>query len=70
MKLKRTNHRKMYVLGIESTAHTFGVGIIRASPKRCTICANIRRQYHTEKGGIIPVKLAEHHLDVLEDSLN
>ncbi|MEJ2267844.1 MAG: KEOPS complex N(6)-L-threonylcarbamoyladenine synthase Kae1 [Nanoarchaeota archaeon] len=45
------------ILGIESTAHTFGVGII----KNRKVIANVRSGYTTEKGGIIPTESAKHH---------
>jgi len=45
------------ILGIESTAHTFGVGIVQDS----RILANIKDSYTTEKGGIIPLESAKHH---------
>ncbi len=45
------------VLGIESTAHTFGVGIVKDGK----IIANERDMYTTESGGIIPVDSANHH---------
>jgi N6-L-threonylcarbamoyladenine synthase len=45
------------ILGIESTAHTFGVGIV----KNGKILSNVRRSYTTEKGGIIPIEAAKHH---------
>ncbi len=45
------------ILGIESTAHTFGVGIV----KNGEIISNVRKSYTTEKGGIIPVEAAKHH---------
>jgi len=45
------------VIGIESTAHTFGVGIVKGGE----ILANEREMYTTEEGGIIPVDSAEHH---------
>ena len=45
------------VLGIESTAHTFGVGIVKDG----RILANARRSYTTESGGIIPIDAARHH---------
>lgn len=45
------------ILGIESTAHTFGVGIV----KNEKILANVKKAYTTEKGGIIPVSAAKHH---------
>ncbi|MEK6913580.1 MAG: bifunctional N(6)-L-threonylcarbamoyladenine synthase/serine/threonine protein kinase [Nanoarchaeota archaeon] len=45
------------VLGIESTAHTFGVGIV----KNGKILSNVRDMYHVESGGIIPNEAAKHH---------
>lgn len=45
------------ILGIESTAHTFGVGIVRDGK----ILANIKDFYTTEKGGIIPLESGKHH---------
>lgn len=45
------------VLGIESTAHTFGIGIVRNKK----ILANVKKTYTTEKGGIIPIESAKHH---------
>ena len=50
------------ILGIECTAHTFGVGIV----KNGKILANIRDMFETEKGGIIPVEAAKHHRNVAE----
>jgi N6-L-threonylcarbamoyladenine synthase len=48
------------ILGIESTAHTFGIGIVRDGK----ILANVRDMYTTEKGGIIPTDAAKHHAKV------
>ena len=45
------------ILGIESTAHTFGIGIV----KNGKIIANIKDMYTTDKGGIIPIESAKHH---------
>jgi len=45
------------ILGIESTAHTFGVGIV----KNEKIFSNVKKTYTTEKGGIIPLEAAKHH---------
>jgi N6-L-threonylcarbamoyladenine synthase len=60
----------MIVLGIESTAHTFGVGIVNDKKE---ILANVRKLFTTKKGGLIPVKVAEHHIDncdlILNDAL-
>ncbi len=50
------------IIGIESTAHTFGVGIVNKS----RILANVRDMYKPSKGGIIPVDSAEHHRYVSE----
>jgi len=52
----------MITLGIESTAHTFGVGIIKDKK----ILANVKEVYTTEREGIIPAKVAEHHLAVCD----
>jgi len=48
----------MICLGIESTAHTFGVGIVDSSGK---ILANVKNVFTTEKGGMIPKEVADHH---------
>ena len=49
----------MIVLGIESTAHTFGIGIIKDKQ----VLANVNDSYTTESGGMIPVQSAEHHVE-------
>ena len=56
----------MIVLGIESTAHTFGVSIL----KNKEILSNERDLYVTLKGGMIPSKVADHHVDVCDKVLN
>jgi len=50
------------ILGIESTAHTFGIGIVSNGK----ILSNVREMYTTEKGGIIPMESAKHHSKVAE----
>ncbi len=50
------------IIGVECTAHTFGVGIV----DKGKILANIRDMYKTESGGIIPTASAEHHKEVCE----
>lgn len=45
------------IVGIECTAHTFGVGVVHKGK----ILANIRDMYTTQEGGIVPMKAAEHH---------
>jgi len=47
------------VLGIETTAHTFGVGIADSNGN---IFANTRSVYIPQKGGIHPREAAEHHV--------
>jgi len=60
----------MLSLGIESTAHTFGCGIIDSKGK---IYANVTDAYKTEKGGIHPSEAKLHHENakdkVVEDAL-
>jgi N6-L-threonylcarbamoyladenine synthase len=50
------------ILGIESTAHTFGIGIVRNKK----ILANQKSMYTTESGGIIPMESAKHHREISE----
>lgn len=50
------------ILGIECTAHTFGVGIVNKGK----ILANCRDMYKPLEGGIIPMESARHHRDVAE----
>jgi len=58
------------ILGIESTAHTFGVGVV----KNKKIISNVKSGYTTEKGGIIPTESAKHHAlvkyEVYENALD
>ena len=46
------------VLGIESTAHTLGFGIVSTTGK---ILANVNYVYKPKEGGIHPRKAAQHH---------
>ncbi len=46
----------MIVLGIESTAHTFGVGVV--SDEEPYILADVRRKYVPRTGGILPREVA------------
>jgi N6-L-threonylcarbamoyladenine synthase len=50
------------ILGIESTAHTFGVGVVENGK----ILSNVKDSYTTEKGGIIPIEAAKHHIQFKE----
>lgn len=60
-----------YILGIESTAHTFGIGIVTSKGK---ILANVRDTLKVETGGFLPRDAAEHHsnlaCDILQKALD
>ncbi len=45
------------IVGIETTAHTFGVGIV----SKGKVLSNVKDMYRPDSGGIIPNKSAEHH---------
>ena len=51
------------ILGIESTAHTFGIGIVKDGK----ILSNVKGTYTTERGGIIPIDAAKHHEEHKEE---
>jgi len=51
------------ILGIESTAHTFGIGVVEDGK----ILANVKDSYTTEEGGIIPIEAAKHHARVCDE---
>ncbi len=59
----------MNVLGIESTAHTFGIGIVDGEGR---ILADSKAVYSPKEGGIHPREAAEHHhaeaIHVLQDA--
>ncbi len=55
----------MNVLGIESTAHTLGIGIVDGEE----VQANIKEMYEPEEGGIHPRKAAEQHYQNADDLL-
>jgi universal protein Kae1 len=54
-------------LGIESTAHTFGCGIVDSDLK---VLSNEKHTYTTDEGGLIPRELAEHHFQYAKKVLN
>jgi N6-L-threonylcarbamoyladenine synthase len=49
----------MLCLGIESTAHTLGIGVVDSEGN---VLSNEKHTFTTEKGGIHPRKAVEHHL--------
>jgi glycoprotease/Kae1 family metallohydrolase len=56
----------MKVLGIESTAHTFGVGMVSEDEIMCSV----KSMFEPEEGGIHPRKAAEHHYQHALEKLN
>ncbi len=56
----------MICLGIESTAHTFGVGIMDGEE----VLSNVTDMYIPSKGGIHPREAAEHHSKVCDKVLD
>ena len=63
----------MICLGIESTAHTFGCGVVSDKDGKCNILANEKHSVSTEQGGLIPRELSAHHFkhakEVIEAAL-
>ena len=56
----------MIILGIETTAHTFGVGIVTNEGK---VLSNVKDSYTSKDVGMIPHEIAEHHNEVAEKVL-
>ncbi|MBN1645980.1 tRNA (adenosine(37)-N6)-threonylcarbamoyltransferase complex transferase subunit TsaD [Candidatus Woesearchaeota archaeon] len=55
----------MLVLGIESTAHTFGVSVVDANKKK--VFSNIMDSFSTEQGGMIPGDVGRHHVGCCQE---
>jgi len=53
----------MITLGIESTAHTFGIAVTKGKK----ILSNVCEMYTTKSGGIIPMESARHHVKIVDD---
>ncbi|MEK6903493.1 MAG: KEOPS complex N(6)-L-threonylcarbamoyladenine synthase Kae1 [Nanoarchaeota archaeon] len=54
----------MICLGIESTAHTFGAGVVN---RKGEIFSDVRDVFTTTSGGMIPTDVAKHHKIVYQD---
>jgi N6-L-threonylcarbamoyladenine synthase len=54
-------------LGIESTAHTIGFGLVTFDGK---VLANVNKGFVTDSGGMIPFQVAEHHVKVFDELLD
>lgn len=57
----------MIVLGIESTAHTFSASVIDGDKKK--VLSNIIKGFTTISGGMIPSKVADHHVEVFDEAI-
>lgn len=57
----------MICFGIESTAHTFGVGIVNDKGK---ILANVKSMFTTKQGGIHPTHAKEYHIKHADSVIN
>jgi glycoprotease/Kae1 family metallohydrolase len=53
--------KRKFILGIETTAHTFGVAVLDFNGK---ILSNVKDMYTTVEGGMIPLVVRAHHKDV------
>ncbi|MEM0200784.1 MAG: KEOPS complex N(6)-L-threonylcarbamoyladenine synthase Kae1 [Candidatus Micrarchaeaceae archaeon] len=49
----------MAIMGIESSAHTFGVGIVENGK----VLANVKSMYKIGNKGMIPIEVSEHHIE-------
>ena len=63
----------MICLGIEGTAHSVGIGVVKEQNKKCKVLSNLIKTYHPEKGGIHPREAANHHAlhiaDLIQESV-
>jgi len=64
----------MICLGIEGTAHSIGVGIVKDENSKCTVLSNLIKTYRPEQGGIHPREAANYHAnhiaDLIKDSVD
>lgn len=56
----------MLCLGIESTAHTFGISVVDDNRK---IYSNTKDAFTTESGGMVPAAVMDHHVKVCDEVL-
>ena len=64
----------MLCLGIEATAHTVGVGVVKENNGKCNVLSNVLMIYRPKQGGIHPREAANHHTlhiaDLIKESIN
>ncbi|MGC9071848.1 MAG: KEOPS complex N(6)-L-threonylcarbamoyladenine synthase Kae1 [Acidilobus sp.] len=64
---RSTSYTDVVVLGIESTAHTFGVGVARWTSSGPQLLRDARRTYVPKEGGILPREVAQFFSEVAAD---
>lgn len=57
----------MICLGIEGTAHSIGVGLVKDDKGKCIVSSNLIKTYRPKKGGIHPREAANHHAEHIAD---
>jgi N6-L-threonylcarbamoyladenine synthase/N6-L-threonylcarbamoyladenine synthase/protein kinase Bud32 len=57
----------MICLGIEGTAHSIGIGIVKNEKGKCRVLSNEIKIYRPEQGGIHPREAANHHATYIAD---
>lgn len=57
----------MISLGIEGTAHSVGIGIVKSDKSKCNVLSNLIKIYRPEQGGIHPREAANHHATHIAD---
>jgi N6-L-threonylcarbamoyladenine synthase/N6-L-threonylcarbamoyladenine synthase/protein kinase Bud32 len=57
----------MICLGIEGTAHSIGVGVVKNDDGKCKVISNLIKIYRPEQGGIHPREAANHHAMYIAD---
>jgi N6-L-threonylcarbamoyladenine synthase/N6-L-threonylcarbamoyladenine synthase/protein kinase Bud32 len=57
----------MICLGIEGTAHSIGIGIVKEEKENCKVLSNLIKIYHPKQGGIHPREAANHHANYIAD---
>ncbi len=57
----------MISLGIEGTAHSIAVGVVKKEEQKCKVLSNLIKIYRPEKGGIHPREAANHHANNVAD---
>jgi len=64
----------MICIGIEGTAHTISVGVVKDVKKKCRVLSNVIKIYRPKQGGIHPREAANHHAefvaDLIKESVN